>query len=282
MNVRTAVFLSAALFPFSMTFAAGSIQVRGFDADGNIHEYMPASSVVFGDRIEKVSVVIEGSAAEPAAMRADLLQVVESLSMPIAKDLHALDGITFPNRIKQVLQGSIKIPEVKKRTEMLIRLTLVPNGAPAIYLAEINLVVFPASVTKELTDLLHMKPDGAAQVVVFGPGQKLRQFFTKVHVVFEDGGQETPDRFDSSRYYFGELNSDDQLHEAQDRRAGARMALFSLDGTVPPGIYSDRSNTGTLINVSLPMLDNLADDPMAQFALIKIIQLLSANPTSAN
>ena len=105
---------------------------------------------------------------------------------------------------------SIKFPDVKRRAEVLVRLTLIQNVPQAnpIQLGDLLFEVFPASVTQELKDLFQPKPNGTAQVVVFGPGQKLRHFLTGLHVPFEDGGTDTPDRFDPNRLYFAELTTD--------------------------------------------------------------------------
>jgi hypothetical protein len=270
--------------PASVAFAADSIRVLGFGADGVTHEYVPALPGIFSKRDEKISIVIDGAAVQPAYLRADLFQVAGKLAMPLAKDLHLREGITFPNGARQVLAGFITIPEVKRRTEVLIQLALVPNGSPVIpiHLMDIRLVVFPTSITQELTDLLQPASDGSARVVVFGSGQKLRHFLTSLHVLFEDGGAGVPDRFDADRFYLGELATNAEQLSAQDRSAGARLALFASDDSLPPGIYANRSSTGVLINVSLPMLDNLTDDPLAQLALMKIIRQLSASSTSAN
>jgi hypothetical protein len=286
MKPTLARFACAALvlLPASVAFAVDSIRVLGSGADGVTHEYVPALPAIFGKRDEKISIVIDGVVASPAYLRADLFQVAGKLAMPLAKDLHVREGITFPNGDRQILAGFIKIPEVKRRTEVLVQLALVPNGSPAspIHLMDIRLEVFPASLTRDLTDLLQPGLDGSARVVVFGSGQKLRHFFTVLHVPFEDGGAGVPDRFDADRFYLGELATNEERLSAQDRSAGARLALFASDDSLPPGIYANRSSTGALININLPMLDNLVNDPMEQLALIKIIHQLSADSTSAN
>jgi hypothetical protein len=272
------------LLPTSVAFATAPIRVLGFGADGATPEYVPALPALFGNRNEKITISIDGVAAEPAYLRADLFQVAGKLAMPLAKDLHLLERLTFPNGAAQTLAASIKIPDVKRRTQVLVQLALVPNESPAspIHLTDIRLDVFPASITKELTDLLQPKSDGSARVVVFGSGQKIRHFLSLVHVRFEDDGSGLPDRLDANRFYLGELATKEERLTAQDRSTGARLALFANDDSLPPGIYANQSDTGVLVNVSLPMLDHLADDPLEQLALIKIIRQLSANTTSAN
>jgi hypothetical protein len=234
---------------------------------------------VFGNHEQVIGIEINGVTAQSASLRADLFPVAVAMALPLAKDIHLQEGITLSNASPQRLRVSIKFPSVKLRIEVLVRLMLIPNVSLAspILLGDLRFEVFPASVTKELTDLL--KPDGSSSAVVFGPGQKLRHFLTGLHVPFEDGGIGTPDRFDPHNLYFGELSTEEQFRQSQDRSAGARLVLFSPDESLPTGVYSDQSSSGVFIHATLPLLDNLNDDPRSQLGLIKVIHLLSA-PTS--
>lgn len=263
------------------TLAADTVRLVSLEGRVEPASRLPA---VFGNHEERLNLQVDAVAAQTASLRADLFQVAGELAMPLVKDIHLQDGITFANASPQHLRVSIKFPDVKERAEVLVRLALfrnVPQASP-IQLGGLRLEVFPASVTKELTDLLQPKPDGPELVVLFGPGQSLRHFLTGLHVPFEDGGAGTPDRFDPNRFYFGELATDEQFQQAQDQSAGARMVLFSPDESLPLGVYAERSNSGVLVHVTSPLLDNLNDDPRAQLGLIKIIHFLSASPPSPN
>ncbi len=266
------------ILPISFAVAAPSAQFGAMVGRISPDAGTPA---VFGNREEGFSIKIDGVAAQSASLHADVFQVADKLAMPLSKDIHLQEGVTFPNASSQYLRTSMKFPDVKARAEVLVRLALVQNGT-AIPLGDMRFEVFPASMTKDLTNLLQPKGDSAASVVVFGPGQNLRHFLTGLHVPFEDGGSGTPDRFDPSRLYFGELASDEQFQDAQDHGAGARLVLFSHDESLPAGVYADRSSSGVLIHVTSPLLDNLNDDPRAQLGLMKIIHLLSAPLPSAN
>jgi len=286
MNLRILWLVCGAflLLPTSLTLTAASMRVLGSGVDGENAIYVPALPAVLGNREKGITIEIDGVAAQPAYLRADLLQVAGKLAMPLTKDIHLLEGISFPNGSFQILRAPIKFPDVKRRTEILVRLALVPNGQQAspIHLLDLRFDVFPASVTKDLIDLLQPKPNGSASVVLFGRGQSLRHFLTDLHIAFEDDGASTPDRFDPNRLYFGELTTDEQFQQAQDQSAGARMVLFSPDESLPPGVYTERSNSGVLIHVTSPLLDDLNDDPRAQLGLTKIVHLLSAPPSSAH
>ncbi len=266
-------------FPVPVATAADTVRLTGYSLD--ITESAPAPAAVFGNRDLPIHLGIEGTTAEPASLRGDLLQIAGDLAMPLTKDMPLLAGITFPGGSPQTLVTSVKLPEVKRRTAMLVRLRLISGGAKAISipLTDVRLSVFPASITKELTDLFKPKMDGASRLVIFGPGKKLRHFLSDLKVVFEDGGEGIPDRFEADRLYFGELSSATQFRQAQDRKGGARQALFFDDESLPPGIYASTSGAESLVTVSLPMLNHLADDPLAQLALIKITDILSTNPS---
>ena len=266
------------ILPISLAFAAPSVQFGAMVGRISPDAAVPA---VFGNREEGFSIKIDGVGAQSASLHADVFQVADKLAMPLSKDIHLQEGVTFSGTSSQYLWTSMKFPDVKARAEVLVRLALIQNGT-ADSLGDIRFEVFPASVTKDLTDLLQPKGDSAASVVVFGPGPKLRHFLTSLHVPFEDGGSDSPDRFDPNRLYFGELTSDEQFQDAQDHGAGARLVLFYHDEALPTGVYADRSSAGALIHVTSPLLDNLNDDPRAQLGLMKIIHLLSAPLPSAN
>jgi hypothetical protein len=237
-------------------------------------------AAVFGNREQGFVLEVTNATAISASLRADMLQHAGVLMMPVAKDVHVLDGVTLSGATAQRLHVSLKFPEVKQRAEIIVSWSLISGTSPKIPLGNSSFEVFPGSVTAELTDLLKPKLN-ASGPVVFGPGKKLRQFLSAQHVTFEDGGSDTPDRFDPNRSYFGELDTAEQFQDAQDHSAGARMVLFSSDESLPPGVYSERSSARVLIRVTSPLLDNLATDPRAQLTLTKIIHLLST-PSPAN
>jgi len=262
----------------SSAHATNSIQLVGMEGRSS-----PAAvnlPAVFGNKEKEVDLEINGVTVSSVSLHADLFQISGTLAMPLAKDIHLQEGLTLSTPPPQRLRVSIKFPNVKQQAEILVRLSLAKNAPDkTAALGDLRFEVFPTSVTKELTDLL--QPKSNAKAMVFGPGQKLRHFLTSAHVSFEDGGSDTPDRFDPNRLYFGELSTKEQFQQVQDRSNGAHVVLFSPDESLPAGVYSDRSNPGIFIQVTSPLLDNLDDDPRAQLGFIKIIHLLSASPSSA-
>jgi len=275
-------FLGGVIFlvPMICAQAAPSIQVAGME--GRIQSHTAVLSAVFGNREQGIDLEIAGAAALSGSLRADMFQVSGTLAMPLIKDGLLLETLALTGATSQQVRVMIKFPDVKKQAEILVRFSLFSNapGAKAAPLGELRFSVFPASVTKELTNLLQPKPD--ARVIVFGPGQPLRHFLSGLKIAFEDGGTDTPERFDPSRLYFGDLATHEQYQQAEDRSAGARIVLFAPDESLPPGGYAERSSAGVHVQVTSRLLDNIAVDPQAQLALIKIIHLLSASSSSAN
>ena len=278
------VWLACAAFVIMETApspAAPSIQVTGLTGQIPPAALLPA---VFGDRKEDVDLQLNGATTPSASLRADFFQVSGSLSLPLSRDVHLQEKLTLPSATSpQNLRVPIQFPAVARRTELLLRLTLVQDAPLSpIPLGEIRFDLFPTGITKELTDLLQPTPNGHEPVLLFGSGTKLRHFLTGLHVHFEDLGGDTPDRFDPKRLYFGELDTEEKFHQAQDRSAGGRVIVFSPDDSLPVGAYTNPSGSGLFIQVTAPLLDNLDTDPRAQLALIKFIHLLSNPPPSAN
>jgi hypothetical protein len=266
-------------WPAHSSLAADEVRLVGLEGRA---QPSITNLAVFGGREQELNLELETPKIQSGFLRGDLFQVA-GYAMPLVKNIKLKDGLNFSDTPPYKLQVSVKFPEVERQAHMILALALFSQpGASPVHSQLLRFEVFPGSVTKELTDLLRSKADGSAQVVVFGPGQKLRHFFGGLHVPFEDGGAALPDRLDADRFYLGELATNEEQLSAQDRGAGARLALFANDDSLPPGIYADRSTTGVLINVSLPMLDNLTDDPLEQLTLIKIIGQLSTNSKAAN
>jgi len=271
--------LLASLVPSALP--AASVQFIGLQDQVEAAPSLPA---VFGSREQGCDLAIAGTGPQDGSLHAASFQISGELTMPLQADIDLKDGISFPDGSPQKVHVSIKFPEVRQRTEILYRLSLLPSGpgAKAMPLGDLRFEVFPPEITKELGDLLAIKPDHPPLAVLFGPGQKLRHILASLHVPFEDNGSELPDNLDPSRLYFGELNAEEQFQQVQDRGAGARIAVFSPTESLPSGVYSDRSSSGISIRVTTPLLDNFNDDPRAQLALIKIVHLLSSQPAPAN
>jgi hypothetical protein len=265
-----------------------SVQLVGLDGRAQPTLAIPA---VFSDSEQKLDLNVGGVPSRVGTtLYADLFQVAGSLARPISTKVQLEEAFALSPVSPYGEQVKLKFPKVTRQTEIRVRLTALQQSVQAsgihqanpVVLGNLRFEIFPPSVTQELKDLIQPKPDGAAPMVVFGPGQKLRHFLTGLHVPFEDGGTGTPDRFDPNRLYFGELATNEQFQLAQDQGAGARMVLFSPDESLPAGVYAERFDSGVLIHVTSPLLDNLDDDPRSQLGLIKIIHFLSAPLPSAN
>ncbi len=233
-------------------------------------------TAVFAHRPQKLSLGLFGYPGASGTLVADLFQAGGSLAIPLVKNIKLEENLTLAE--STAVSISLTFPNVQRPTDILARFAMIPaNGAaPRIPLGELRFEVFPESLTKELTDLLSPAPDGTA-VVVFGPGSNFRRFLAAAKVRFDDAGDDTPSNFEPTLLYLGDITADDQFQQVQDRWAlGGRVVVFSLDESLPPGVYTDRAHSGALIHITAPLLENLSDDPRAQNGLIKILHLVTS------
>lgn len=246
----------------------------------------PASPLpaLFGNREQGIDLDVGNAAPQSGPLVADLFQVSGELSMPLAANVRVQDVVTLTGAPIQRLHVSIKFPAVKQRAQILVRLSVggtAPSAAPTV-LGDLRFDVFPVSVTKELTDLLQPKSDGSVPVVLFGAGRKLHAFLGSIGVRFDDAGLELPDRFEPDRLYLGEFPSAKVVVPTQEMANAAHVAIFAPDPSLPAGIFTERQGAGVFVQVTQPLLDNLSIDPRAQLALVKVIHLLNAQPSSTN
>jgi hypothetical protein len=257
------------------SFPLDASTVRLVDLPGRLEAEAPIPAV-FGNRDQGLDLEIKDATAQSGALSAELFQISGDLAVPLGTAIPLQNAVTLTGGPSQLLHVSLKFPNIKQRAEILVRLSLIqPAPAPPMQLGELRFEVFPSAITKELTDLLQPGADGTTPVVLFGAGRKLHLFLASVRVSFDDAGLGLPDRFEPNHFYFGEATKTDPLEQTQEMGA-ARTAIFSPDESLPPGFYTERGPSGVFIRVTLPLLDNLGDDPRAQLALIKIIHLLSS------
>jgi hypothetical protein len=228
---------------------------------------------VFGGTERKIDVGIGGVDLKQAALHGDLFQVAGRLAMPLEKSVE----IPSPTDLPGDARVTVFFPEVKSQTGILLRLSAAnPAGGAALTLGEIRFAVFPRELTSQIISLLSPLPNGDNRLVVFGLGRKLRPSLQALHIPFEDSGDDLPGRFAPERIYLGDIATRDEQQQAHDRSQGARVALFSSDDSLLPGLFSNQGADGIFILVTLPVLDALPDNPRAQLVLLKIIQSLTS------
>jgi hypothetical protein len=227
---------------------------------------------VFGGTEQKLDLGIGGIDLKQATLHGDLFQVAGSLAMPLGKSVKIPGPVDLPGEAR----FTVSFPEVKSEAEILLRLSAVNPAGAALPLGEMHFAVFPRELTSQIVSLLSPLPNGDTRLVVFGTGRKLRPALQALHVPFEDVGDELPGRFAPERIYFGDIATHDEQQQAHDRSQGARIALFSSDDSLLPGVFENRGADGTFILVTLPVLDTLPNNPRAQLVLLKVIQSLTS------
>jgi hypothetical protein len=261
----------------------GAPSVRLADLPGRA-EPAPLLPAVFGNRTQALDLEIDNAAPSSGDLVADLFQTSGELALPLTKGVHVQDAITLDGNGPQRLHVSLKFSNVQQRAEILVRFSLVPHASNPmpVQVGELHFEVFPASITKELADLLKPRTDGTIPAVLFGAGRKLQNFLAQSKIPYDVGGMDLPDQFEPHRIYFGEAAHEESYSITQEIRQRVHMAVFAPDPSVPAGIYAEQAPDAVFIRVTLPLLDNLNDDPRAQLGLIKIIQLLTAPSSSIN
>jgi hypothetical protein len=233
----------------------------------------PQPPAVFGGATRKFDLNIAGFDLKNASVHVDLFQVAGRLAMPMGKTV-VPGNIDCPGRVTV----SVDFPPVKSETDILLRLSATnPSNPTPVAFGEIRFAVFPNDLARQIATLLPPLPNDQKRLVVFGAGTRLRTALEAMHVPFEDSGADIPAVCEPARIYLGDVTTRDAQQQAQDRSPGARLAAFSVDDSLPPGMYANRAPNGVFILVSLPVLDHLADDPRGQLVLLKVLQSLTSN-----
>jgi hypothetical protein len=275
MNAILTFAVVTAFFLICSATAEAAPSLRLLTIEGRDEAPAPVPGV-FGASTQGFDVEIAGINATGVSLHTMPFQIAGGMAMPLGPDLDLMDGLILADAAPQKVHITLKIPAVSRQAKIVYRLSIVAKAAAPSPIGEFTLEVFPASLTTDLADMLRGNPNAEPLVVVFGTGHRVRPILTALHVPFQEGGLSVPSHFEVGRFYFGELDKDEQFQQARDRAAGARLVILSPDDTLPPGVYSEKSSSGILIHVTSPLLDHFDADPRAQLALIKIVRLLSS------
>jgi len=116
------------------------------------------------------------------------------------------------------------------------------------------------------------------RLAVFGESPALRKFFQEEQIAFLDLGSEAADLGQKTILPVGEVG----LEDGRDLKSrAARMVLFVRDPTVWPGVYRTDSPDGSLVRVTLPLLDTLSTNPRSrQIFLDTLLQTFPTKTTT--
>ena len=155
----------------------------------------------------------------------------------------------------------------------------IGNGASARVIGSARFRVHPDDLAAPLRAWeIQLQKSGAA-VGLFGRSIALRAFFKAAKIPFEDFGEALPPPA-RRRVLVGETTP--EALEAWLRRlppeAEGRLVAFVSPPGAMPGVYFDKSNEVSLAKVTLPVLENLAQSPLSQSALVEILTHDSLTP----
>jgi len=173
----------------------------------------------------------------------------------------------------------VRAPEVKQRTEMLLKILGQTEGNESTC-ANIRLFVFPLDMAKPLKELV----SGGIRLAVFGKSNAIRTFLRVNRIAFTELGDEIPRQVDRGLFVAGDIDSrklDDWLKHLP-KGAFIRLVAFTRDPWSIPGAYVQAQSGSVICKVTLPILENLASDPRSQAAFVELFsQSISAFTPSA-
>ena len=250
------------------TFFAGLLfAVTVAAADEPQVEFGKATLHVFGGQDVKIAYSIEGPLGSKADVRASLFQKAQSLAAPLQKDIALGEQISFATQTWKRVVVSLPIPKVKRRTQIVAEIEV--KGAGDWHVAgHVDFMVYPPdSLKSELQELV-----GAAHLEVFGNDKRLGPFLEKEEVKTDDIGSDLPDRPEAGHIYVGVAKTADlsqwlNAHSTWD----GNLVVFCEDSDLLPGAFVEIRGDGRLAKVTLPLLDNIAADPLAQKTFIDIL-----------
>lgn len=219
---------------------------------------------VFDDQPAQFELQVEAPLGTSVSVRADVAQVASGIAAPLVSGVKIADPVEFKDRTSTMVPARIAVPEVKRKTELRVRLRVGRAGEEASLSREARVMVYPRGLPESLK-----KPAG--EIYLFGESARLRAFFSANKIPFTDAGKEMPGEFKKSALYLGETN------EAIPPAPGARVVVFASWVELFPGVYRDRSPAGSVTKVTLPILGDLSDNPRSREIFSRILDQTS-NP----
>ena len=230
---------------------------------------------VFGGQPAKLELSVDAPIGSKAELRASLFQMAATLAAPLQKNIPLGDEVSFATQTHKRVTVSLPIPDVKRKTQIVAAIEV--KGAGDWHAAgHVDLIVYPRdSLKSELLDAV-----GATHLEAFGNDKRLGSFLESQQVKTDDIGDDLPDRPKAGHLYVGtakaaELSQWFTVHSAWE----GNLVVFCGDSELLPGAFVEIRGRGHLAKVTLPLLDNLATDPLSQKTFIAILASILNHPT---
>lgn len=258
-----------------LALSMGNAQVTIQPPEGPV----PVLAVVGGETLP-LQVAVEAAPGTEVKLTYDLVQLAEGLAAPLVTGQSLGSPVVLDQTSRRVVAVNIPVPEVTRPTRMLVKIvsSASPGDSGGPNQNQVFLEVYPKPEPGHLARVLAGAEEASGlRLAVFGECPALRKFFQEEQIAFLDLGSEAADLGQKAILPVGEAG----LEDGQDLKSrAARMVLFVRDPTAWPGVYRTDSPDGSLVRVTLPLLDTLSTNPRSrQIFLDILLQTFPTKPT---
>jgi hypothetical protein len=198
---------------------------------------------------------------------ADLWQMADAVTVPLVKG-RSLDEAATEADAHGVSTVRVAFPEVKRKTPVLVK--FFTNQEPTMEIGRSRVWVYPPLNWRPVARKFK---EESPRLVVFGRSEALRTFLKQRGLAFADQGEAVPEKLEAGVLAVGGL-PDKIWRESKPRLTaeGGRLVVFVDGAPGLPGVYTTVNGAGVITQITLPVLDALAEDPRAEDTFFQIIE----------
>lgn len=225
----------------------------------------PTLTVVSGG-VLTLSLLMPGS-LKAAELVSDFWQVSEAVTVPLEKGRSLAEGATTADA-HGVSTVRVAFPEVKRKTQVWVK--FFSEQEPSVEIGRSRVWIYPPV---DWGPVVRKFKEESPRLVVFGRSEALRTFLKRRGLVFSDHGEAMPEKLEAGVLAVGGLPAG-TWRESKSRLApeGGRLVVFVEHASGLPGVYTTANGTGAVTQVTLPLLEGLAEDPRAEDTFFQIIE----------
>lgn len=201
---------------------------------------------------------------KPGIIGVRLFQKTQGLAMPLGKEIEI--GRFLPQSDHHSFITTLCLPITEKRLE-LVGILLAHQEEKVFEIGHISIFVYPEDLSKPLKAL-------SQKIVVFGERNEIRSYLQKRGVAFREGGPFLPSKVESGNIYIGDASSQEVQAWSPKETGSSQVVIFTKDENLWPGVYQTNEVSFIRRKVTLPLLDNLDQNPLSETTFVS---LLSSN-----
>jgi hypothetical protein len=271
------LFVMSALFFAVLQADKPRLEMVGIvDADGARTPIVaPVVYHVFSGEPLSVELSLEAALGGSLDLRADFIQIAQSLAAPLAEKVMLAEGIAFNGVTCRKITVTLPLPKVTRETKILVRFQ-IKSAEKWQAAGDATFMVYPRDLLQEEI----RNAIGPIHPLLIGSDTRLGDFLTKAEIKFDRCGGSLPEFPETNRLYVGNAGADEVSRwlEAHPRWNGSLMLFFEEEPGQLPGVFSDIKGGARVIKVTLPILPGLSTDPVAQKTLVAIFNSINTRP----